>query len=233
MGTNDGSIRMNMTVTTLATALLMALLPAAASAQNRQPGQKKLYCWNENGAKVCGDALPASAADSARVEISGRSGMPTKRVARALSPEERSQAAAQQRIDSQNAATAAAAQRRDMAMVESYATEAELLRAFQHRITLLDETVKASRFSIAGIRQSLVSLLKRASEAELYGKPVDTALAGDIHQQHQALRRQEQLLGQQYQDRDHVSDELAAALARYRAMKQPASAQPAAATPTG
>ena len=32
--------------------------------------QKKLYCWNENGKKVCGDALPAEASDSARTEIS-------------------------------------------------------------------------------------------------------------------------------------------------------------------
>lgn len=224
---------MNKTARMLTTALLLALLPAAASAQKKPTGQKKLYCWNENGSKVCGDALPASAADSARVEISSRSGLATKRVGAALSAEERSRAEAQEWINAQNAAAAAAAGRRDMAMVESYATEAELLRAFEHRITLLDETVKASRFSVAGIRQSLVALLKRASENELAGKPVAKTLEGDIREQHQALRRQEQLLGQQSEDRDQVSEELAAALARYRALKRPTPDHADAGTPTG
>lgn len=223
---------MNMTARALTTSLLLALIPAAASAQ-KSPGQKKLYCWNENGSKVCGDALPASATDSARVELSSKSGLATNRVERALNAEERSRAEAQEWINAQNAAAAAAADRRDMAMVESYATEAELLRAFEHRITLLDETVKASRFSITGIRQSLVAMLKRASETELAGQQVDKALEGDIRKQHQALRRQEQLLGQQSQDRDQVSEELAGALARYRALKRPNPDHSNTATPTG
>src|SRR5205807_778299 len=66
----------------------------AASAAPPSEGGKKLYCWDQNGHKVCGDALPPEAAASARTEISAKSGMQTGSVARALTPEERAAAAA-------------------------------------------------------------------------------------------------------------------------------------------
>ena len=207
----------------LAATLLLALTaPMTAQSANPAGSAKKLYCWNEGGRKICGDALPASAVDNARTEINSKSGMATGRVDRALSTEERAAAAAQAWIDEQNAAAEAAATRRDMAMVESYATEDELQRAFQHRITLLDETVKASRFGVVGLRQSLLSLLRRASEIEMTGKPVAAPLADSIRSQHEALRRQEALLLQQQLDLSGIGEELTAALERYRALKQPA-----------
>lgn len=205
----------------LAAAVLLALA-VPALAQNAPAGGKKLYCWNEGGRKVCGDALPANAVDSARTEISAASGQATGRVARALSVEERAEAAAQAWIEAQNAAAAAAVARRDMAMVESYATEAELRRAFEHRMTLLDETVKSSQFGIVGMRQSLLGLLRQASDLELGGKPVPATLAQSIAAQHQALRRQQALLGQQQRARTTIDADLAGALQRYRTLKQPA-----------
>lgn len=215
---------MNNSVRLLTTALLAALAsPILLAPVLAQSPAKKLYCWNENGRKICGDALPADAVDSARTEISAKSGMATSRVDRALSTEERAAAAAQAWIAEQNAAAEAATARRDMAMVESYANEAELQRAFQHRITLLDETVKASQFGAIGMRQSLLSLLRRASEAELAGQPVAAPLAESILGQHQALRRQEALLVQQRLDRSGLDTELAQALERYRELKRPGS----------
>jgi hypothetical protein len=71
---------------------LIAALAAQADAQNT--GKKKLYCWNEDGRKVCGDALPAEAAGSSRTEFSSNSGRRTGEVAAALTPAERAAAAA-------------------------------------------------------------------------------------------------------------------------------------------
>jgi len=207
---------MNQTQRLLVAAMLLSLAAPTLA-------QKKLYCWNDNGRKVCGDALPANAVDSARTEISAKSGLATARVERALSTEEQARADAQAWIDAQNAAAAAAATRRDMAMVESYTEEAELRRAFEHRITLLDETVKASELGVAGLRQSVLSLLRRASETELGGKPVAQTLTDDIRRQHEALRRQQDLLVQQRLDRSSIDAELASALERYRALKRPGS----------
>lgn len=210
----------------LAIPLLLALT-TPAFAQKGNPATagvaKKLYCWEEGGRKVCGDRIPATAVDRARTEISAKSGLTSGRVDRALSVEERAAAAAQAAVDTENAAVAAAAARRDMAMIESYANEAELQRAFQHRITLLDETVKSSRFGVDGMRQSLLNLLRRASDIELTGKPVAKPLVDGIRTQHLALRRQEDLLVQQQVEMRQIDQELAAALERYRALKQSAN----------
>lgn len=199
-------------------------LAAPAFAQATGTPAKKLYCWEEGGRKICGDSLPATAVDNARTEISAKSGLARGRVGRALSAEERAAAAAQAEVDTRNAAAVAAAERRDMAMVESYADEAELQRAFQHRLTLLQETVKASQFGVSGMRQSLLSLLRQAADRELAGKPVAQPLADRIMTQHQALRRQQALLVQQQIELGEVDQELGAALGLYRALKKPAPA---------
>lgn len=199
---------------TLAAALLLAL-PAAA----QTPPAKKLYCWNEGGRKVCGDALPATAVNSARTEINAKSGLAARRVERALTPAEAEAARlARQQADAAAQAEAANA-RKEQAMAESYATEADLRRAFNARIVLLDETIKASTLGMDGLRQSLLNLLRRAGDAELAGKPVPKPLATNIANQHAQLGKLRTLLVRQRADRAEVDAELATALARWRELK--------------
>jgi len=200
----------------LGTSLLAASIPAFA--QKQKTVEKKIYCWDENGSKVCGDALPATAVDSARTEFSA-SGMPTRRVDRALTDEERSEAARlaeQQRLA---ALEAAAEIRRELAMVESYASEDELQRAFNHRIELIRSSLETSRLGIDGARRSLLSLLQRAAETELAGKPVNKALGNQILAQHHGLRQQQEVLEQQLQEQQAMDEELTSALERYRELK--------------
>lgn len=213
---------------------LLAAFAAQADAQD-QPKTKKLYCWEENGKKVCGDALPAEAAGTSRTEFSSRSGRRTGEVAAALTPEERAAAEAAEAAAAAKAESDAARLRREMAMVESYATEGELRKAFQERIDLLDETLKASELGVVGLRQSLVALLRQAGELELGGKPVPETTRNNIATQHAELRRREYLYAQQRVDRAQLDAELASVLARYRQIKQgeQAAASPAAAPASG
>ncbi|GAB3344526.1 hypothetical protein [Lysobacter tyrosinilyticus] len=209
---------MNKSYAPLALALIAALFAAPVGAQTKAPA-KKLYCWNEAGRKVCGDALPATATDSARTEFSAKSGMPTARVDRALTAEERAAAAAQARLSEQAQFQAQAQSMREHAMAESYATEADLRRAFGERMALLDDTIKAAQLSIGGLRQSLISLLRQAGEAELSGKPVPANLSGTIQTQHAELMRQQTMLVSHRQDRSAIDTELAHALDTYRGLK--------------
>ena len=220
----------HLAVATLAAALLA---PGIAGAQQK-PAGKKIYCWDDNGHKVCGDALPASAAGSARTEISAKSGMTTREVARALNDDERAaakQAAEQARLEAE---AEAMRKRRDLAMVESYMTEADLRRAYGERTTLLDETLKASRLGLSNLRLSLLSLLRQAGDQELAGAPVTKRLSNSIRDQHAELLRQQQILLAQQEDRATLERELQDAVQRYRAMKDkdagtpPADAAPAA-----
>jgi len=217
-----------MTTHRIAAIALVAL--SAASAAHAGDG-KKLYCWNENGRKVCGDALPPEAAGTGRTEISAKSGLQTGEVSRSLTDEERT-AAALSAEQAQVAADAEAArQRRDLAMVESYATEADLRRAYGDRISLLDDSLKASVLGEANLRLSLASLLNQASDQELSAKPVTPALTAKIRGQHDELVRQSRILAQQQRDRAALDGDLATALERYRALKQAQSADATGAAP--
>jgi len=207
---------------TLGTALLCALLCVlAGNAAAQKKGAKKLYCWEENGRKVCGDALPADAAGAARTVFNAQTGTRTGMVARALTDEERAAAAVAAAEAARTAAEQAAIDRRDQAMAQSYNTEADLRRAFQERIDLLDETVKASRLGVASLRQSLLGLLRRAGEQELEGKPVAAPAAGNITAQHAELRRRERILAHQLVERAELDSELERVLQRYRELKRP------------
>ena len=214
----------------LATAIGLALLGSGSAV-----AQKKIYCWNENGKKVCGDALPAEAADSARSEISAKSGLRTGQVARALTDAEEAVAASAAEQSRLQAEAAAMTERRDLAMVESYMTEADLRRAYGERTELLDETLKASALGLSNLRLSLLSLLRQAGDKELAGEAVPKRLADSIRNQHDELLRQQQILAVQQKNRATLDVELNDAVARYRALKRPAGeTSPAAeAPPTG
>lgn len=222
---------MNKLYASLALGLAAVLLAPSAGAQQAVKAKKKLYCWSEGGRKVCGDALPANAVDSARTEISAKSGMATSKVDRAMTPEERAAAAAQAQLEQQAQFKLAAQRMREHAMAESYATEADLRRAFSDRMALLDDTIKSAQLSIGGLRQSLITLLRQAGEAELAGKPVPTNLSGTIRAQHGELLRQQGLLATHRLDRSEIDAELASALQTYRALKAPRT--PAAAPDGG
>ena len=209
--------------------LLLVAVALGASAANaaaqQKPGaakaEKKLYCWNENGRKVCGDALPASAVDSARTELSVRSGRPVSALGEKLNAEQRAAAAESDRLARLAADAEVARKRRELAMVESYGTEDDLRRAFDERIVLVEEGLKTSRMSVANLRQSLLSLLRQANDLELQGKPVAKALAVNIQSQHTDLLRQQAIMRDQLEERASLGADLEHAVERYRALKQP------------
>lgn len=214
---------------------LLALTGTGNAVAQTTPTQKKIYCWDEGSRRVCGDALPASAVNSARTEFSAKSGLATGSVDRALTDEERSAAATEAEAARRQAEADAMQKRRDLAMVESYMTEDDLRRAYGERTTLLDETLKASRLGVANLRLSLLSLLRQAGDVELADAPVTKKLSDSIQRQHAELLRQRQILLAQESDRAELDRELADSLRRYREMRQTASGAPApapAAAPT-
>lgn len=200
-------------------AALGAGLGLSPAAHAQAAAQKKVYCWNENGRKICSDALPAEAANNARTEISAKSGLATGQVSRALTESERAEAAVAATLARRQAEARAIMERRDLAMIESYMTEADLRRAYGERTSLLDETLKASQLGLSNLRLSLITLLRQAGDWELDKKKVPKRLADSILQQHNDLLRQQQILADQQQDRAALNAELADAVRRYRDLK--------------
>lgn len=205
----------------VATAGLLLLAFALGADAQQKGASKKLYCWNENGKKVCGDALPASAVDSARTEISGRSGLRIGAVDKALSGEELTQHEAEKQRLAGEAAAAEAARRRDIALAESYTSEEELRRAYRIRYDLIDESIKSSRLAMDNLHHNLLRLLDQAGERELSGQPVPKALADNIGRQHDSFRELRSGHEQQQRERAAIDQQLEEAVARYREMKAP------------
>ncbi len=204
------------------TALLVCVsAPSVQAAPPKSDAKnKKLYCWDEGGRKVCGDALPASAAAAARTEISAKSGRTLDVIERALTPEERVAADAAARQARLAADQRLSEQRRDLAMVDSYATEADLRGAYAERADLLDASIKASVLGERNLHQSLLSLLTHAADDELAGTAVPRPRQLAMRDQHAELLKQQRILAQQRADRAALEAELADSVQRYRTMKQ-------------
>lgn len=201
----------------------LALLAAAvamgatslADAQQKKP-EKKLYCWNEGGQRICSDALPASAVSRQRTELDQNTGTELKRVARALTPEE----AARLAIEEEAKKIEAQRQRREMAMVASYETEEDLKRAFSNRFELVEESLKGSAMALTNLHESLISLLRQANELELQSKPVGKVIREKIVSQHAELQSLRTLKQRQETERATLNADYLEALSRYRTAKQ-------------
>lgn len=197
----------------LAAALGLALAAPAAQAQ-------KLYRWVDKDGKVhYSDALPPEAVDQARRELSAKSGMTVGEVDRALTDEERAAIAAAAAEAQTAAELEAQQQERDQVLLASFTTEADLNRAYSSRITLLDETLKATRAAIEGQRLGLASMLANAADRELTGQPVDAKSVTTVRETHRQLTLQQDMLQRREVERTALQMEYEATLARYRELK--------------
>ncbi|MDR6842046.1 F0F1-type ATP synthase membrane subunit b/b' [Pseudoxanthomonas sacheonensis] len=198
---------------------LCAALAPLAMAQNAPDAAKKLYCWNENGQRVCSDALPAEAVNRAREEINARSGMRTGGVDRALTEEERALAASDEQQRQVDQAAADTRRRTEQALLSSYQTEEELRRVFNERTGIVDNSIRTARYNVASLREGLVSLLRTAGDQELAGKPVVPKIADSIASRHRELQRQRLLQASFERQRVELDAEIADILRRYRELK--------------
>jgi len=139
-----------------------------------------------------------------------------REVSRALTDAEREQAALEAKAtESQNDRL-----RRELAMVNTFATEADLERSFRNRFELLDESLKGSALSAKNLRNSLLGLLEQANDNELESKPVGKRTIEKIRVQQQELRQLQALERRQTQERAELEVQFQAALLRYRELKK-------------
>lgn len=197
-------------------------LPAAAPAQSGRAATaaKKLYCWNQNGQRVCSDTLPPEALNQARAEINARSGMVSAEVERAMTAEERAAAAAARAQAEADRAAEQSRRQTDQAMLLSFRTEEELMRVFNDRTALIDNNVETARYNVNSLREGLVTLLRDAGNRELSGGKVPPKLAQDIQDRHRELVWQQHLQSTFERQRRDLDGEIEQILQRYRAMKQ-------------
>lgn len=224
--------RSNPELRRLATAAgLAAALGVALSAQAQtKPAGKTVRCWTEHGQTVCGDAMPASAADSAQREINA-SGVTIKTIPRPLTPTEQATKDAADKAAADRAAAQASQARQQMALASTYPSEDALRKAYAERSQGVHASLVAAQSSLASHRLELSRSLLRAANSELQGKPVAKSLNDTIAQQAATVSGAYADLQHKRDDYAAMDGELQQALQQYRDYKQNGGIAPAAATP--
>lgn len=201
-----------MRATVATAALVLSLLSAPALAQ-------KLYRWVDAEGKVhYTDTLPPEAVNQARDEIS-RSGTTVGRVDRALTPEERAAKEAEEAEAARLAAIKAERDKMDAVLMGSYATEADLERAYRERFDLLDQSLEAARVGIRSQEKSLEDQLAHAASLERAGKPVPATVQSTIAAARTQVEDQREYLRKRETERQNLQTEYDAILQRYRLLK--------------
>jgi ribosomal protein L16/L10AE len=200
-------------VVLVVSALVLTLLSATAFAQ-------KLYRWVDAEGKVhYTDTLPPEAVDQAREEIS-RSGTTVNRVERALTAEERAALEAEAAENARLAAIKAEQDKMDAALTGSYATEADLARAYRERFDLLDQSLEAARVGIRSQERSLEEQLAHAASLERGGKPVPATVQSSIDAARKQVEDQREFLRRRESERQNLQTEYDDILQRYRLLKE-------------
>jgi hypothetical protein len=200
------------------TALCAVPGSALAQAKSGAPA-KKLYCWDQGGQRICSDTLPPEAVNSAREEFNSRSGLRSGEVDRALTAEERAEAAAQAAQAQADQAAIDTRKRTEQAMLATFQSEDELRRVFTERVGIVDNHIQTARYNLTSLREGLATLLRTAGDRELAGQKVDDKKAQDISQRHRELWAQQRLLGSFERQRVALDAEIEETVARYRVLK--------------
>jgi hypothetical protein len=203
----------------LAAPALQAQQAQAPKYQKVQAKNKKLYCWNKGSERICSDALPQEAVNSAREEFGMKSGLRRGAVDRTLTEEERATeavAAAQRQLDQAAEQTRV---RTEQAMLSTYEDEDDLRRVFTERTGILDNNVKTASYNVSSLRDALVTLLASAGDRELAGQAVMPKQADDIRLRHAELLAQQKLRASFVAQRRALDTEIEETLQRYRVLK--------------
>lgn len=185
---------MRVQVIFVAAALALGFVSVHSNVQAQSSSKPKLYKWTDQEGNVhYSDQIPPEAKEYARERVNEQ-GVAVERVDRAQTPEELAaqKAAADKAIA--DAKHAEQMRKADEALMNSYASEEDLTRAYSQRLDLLSQTIDARQMEITAREQSLTSLVTQAAEMERGGRPVSDAIKQMIASERTEIDRQKQFL---------------------------------------
>jgi hypothetical protein len=176
--------------------VLAAALPLASQAQT-------VRCVGNDGKKYFGQTVPSQCLGQA-VEYLDKSGNVIKRVAAALTPEQRAAKDAEERKNAEAAAVAKDEARRNRALIETYTSEKDIDFARQRALKDNEVVVKEIESRVAQIAKRGQELKK---EMEFYqGKNRPPAkLAEDVKNNEIDINSQQQLLTAKKKEVDSIN----------------------------
>jgi len=198
---------------------LAALSVALALALSGAAEAQKLYRWVDKDGKVhYSDHVPPEAVDQARDELNDQ-GLKVRSVERALTPEEIAERDARLKREAEEAALAAEQAKRDQVLLSSYDSEDALVRSYQERFDLLEQSLATARMGIESQEKSLADLLAHAASLERAGKKVPKGIADSIAMARRQVGEQRAYMERREHEKVALQAEYDQTLERYRQLR--------------
>jgi hypothetical protein len=209
----------------IALAVFAAALPLALQAQT-------VRCVGKDGKKYFGQTVPSQCVGQA-VEYLDKSGNLVKRVAAALTPEQRAAREAEDRKNAEAAAVAKDVARRNRALLETYTSEKDIDFARQRTLRDNEVVVKEIEGRIGQVEKRRQELKKEMEFYQGKNKP-PAKLAQDVTNNEIDLNSQRELLNAKKREVDSINakydDDKKRFLDLNKGGAAPAEAAPPAAT---
>lgn len=201
----------------IALTLSIGAMSSLGHAQNAATKVGKMYKWTDKDGNVhYTDHIPQEAQELAREKINDQ-GVSVERVDRATTPEERAAKEAAERKAVEEAQRAEEQRKADEALVNSYASEEDLTRAYNQRLDLLSQTIEARKIEIGARESSLSKLVAQAAELERSGKAVSDALKQMIGSERVEIDRQKQFMARKEAEKSVAKSDYDRDMAKYKA----------------
>jgi hypothetical protein len=182
--------------------LVLACLAGAFAFGSGAP-QAQLYKWTDANGKVhYSDTVPPSDVDRARRELR-KDGTVKKEIERAQTPEERRAAAARAAEEEKERIAKADRERRDKALLATYATLADFDRVRDRALAVASGEIQALKKSEASETEKLTELKKQVDPNSK--RPVAPKLKSDIETTEKGLRAISSTLTKKESDRDAMT----------------------------
>lgn len=205
--------------------LVQALLVASTLAVGTASAGK-IKCWtNSDGIRECGNVVPPEYAQKGHVELN-KQGVTVKQHERALSPEE---VAERKRIEDEEKARKAAEEeqfRKDQMLLNTFASEDEIVMTRDGKIKILRTEIKLTRNSLNNARKRLNDLRKQAADLERAGKPVPKKLNDDIAQAKSQVDSYKEFIASKDGEQQKINSQFDSDLKRFRELRRPSGRLP-------
>lgn len=199
---------------TAGVAVLLAAPVALAQSKVEKVGN--MYKWKDKDGNVhFSDQVPPDAAGYAREKFNNQ-GVAVEQVDRALTPEEQKARDDAKRKAEEEAKAAEARRKADEALLNSYASEEDLTRAYNQRMDLLAQTIEARKVEIGAREQSLSKLVAQAAEMERGGRSVSDTLKQMITAERAEIDRQKKFLVEKEAEKTVAKSDYEQDVAKYR-----------------
>jgi hypothetical protein len=197
----------------------IALMLGFASVSAMAAGAVR-YKWRDaEGNLHYSDSLPADANVLGYDVVTGQ-GVLVKRVAPAMSPDEKA-AAKVKEAESRSAQSEAERQmREDQQLLAANPTEADLLESQRQQIEMIDLQIKSLQTGLESLERNLTELLGRAADHEREGNAVPAKLTGQIADTRSKIDAQHKRLDRNAAEKEKTTSGFATELDRYRALRE-------------